>query len=53
MSETKYTIRQHQDGDEAQIIELLEIVFDRFPKIKMRCSKKGHWAWKFKDAIID
>ncbi len=50
MSETKYTIRQYQDGDEAQIIELLEIVFDRFPKIKMRCSKKDHWAWKSKDA---
>jgi predicted N-acetyltransferase YhbS len=49
MPETKYTIRLYQDGDESQIIKILENVFGRFPKIKLRCSKKDHWTWKFKD----
>jgi len=49
MPETKYTIRRYQEGDEGQIIELLEIVFGRFPKIRLRCSKRAHWKWKFKD----
>ena len=49
MPGTDYTIRQYLEGDEDQIIELLELVFGEFPKMRLNCSKKEHWKWKFKD----
>jgi hypothetical protein len=41
--------RWYQEGDEEQIIELLEDVFNGWPKFNLKCTKAEHWIWKFKD----
>lgn len=44
-----YTIRPYREGDEDQIVDLLQLVFGEFPKFRINCSKRDHWKWKFKD----
>ena len=47
MFEVEY--RWYQDSDEEQIIELLNIVFRKWPNFDLKCTKAEHWNWKFKD----
>jgi len=44
-----FTIRPYRPGDEEQIVELLEIVFEGWPHFDLGCSPLDHWIWKFKD----
>ena len=41
MPETDYTIRHYLEGDEDQIIELLELVFGEFPKNETKLLQEG------------
>ena len=43
------TVRQYRPDDETGIIELLDLVFDGWPSFDLKCTKKEHWKWKFKD----
>lgn len=40
-------IRDYEKGDEEQIIELLDLVFNDWPKFDLNCSKLDHWIWKY------
>ena len=42
-------IRTYKSGDEEQIIELLELVFQGWPHFDLNCPPIDHWIWKFKD----
>ena len=48
----KFCIRKYRKGDEHEIIELLDLVFDGWPKIDLPCSKLDHWRWKYPDRPI-
>lgn len=49
MSEKTFITRQYEEGDEDQIISLLELVFGDWPRFDLECTKKEHWTWKMKD----
>ena len=41
-----FTNRSYESGDEEKIIELLSIIFDGWPHLKLSYSKKDYWRWK-------
>lgn len=43
------TIRQYQPGDEENIVELLELVFDGWPKFDLGFTSLDYWRWKYLD----
>lgn len=47
--EKEYEVRPFQPGDEEGIVELLELVFDRWPNFDLVCSPLEHWRWKYQD----
>jgi hypothetical protein len=49
---TDVIIREYEEGDEAQIVNLLKIGFNGWPKFDLTCSKREHWNWKFLDSPI-
>jgi len=48
----KITIRKYLEGDENEIIDLLEYVFDGWPPVDLPCSKLEHWKWKYEERSI-
>lgn len=44
-----YVIRPYQQGDEEEIVELLELVFDGWPRFDLNCTPLDHWKWKYLD----
>jgi hypothetical protein len=49
MSQKTFITRPYREGDEEQIIALLEMVFGDWPRFDLECTKKEHWTWKMKD----
>ena len=49
MAELDIQIREYRNGDEAQIVELLDLVFEGWPKFDLKCSALDHWKWKYLD----
>src|SRR4030043_199486 len=45
--EKEYSVRPFQPGDEEGIVELLELVFDGWPRFGLLCSPLEHWKWKY------
>jgi hypothetical protein len=45
----EYEIRPYRLGDEEGIVQLLELVFDGWPKFDLNCSPLDHWKWKYED----
>jgi len=39
-------------GEEAKVLELLETVFDGWPKHPINCSPLEYWYWKYRDAPL-
>lgn len=46
--EKKYTVRPYEKGDEAEIVELLELVFEGWPSFDLKRSNLDYWKWKYK-----
>ncbi len=44
-----YQIREYQQGDEEQIVDLLDHVFEIWPTFNISCSKIDYWKWKYPD----
>ena len=40
-------IRRYQEGDEKQIVALLENVFQGWPHLDLKCTPEEYWRWKF------
>lgn len=45
----QYTIRPYRSGDEGEIVELLQKVFDDWPHFDLECTSLDHWRWKYQD----
>ena len=45
----EYEIRPYHHGDEDEIVQLLELVFDGWPKFDLSCTSIDHWRWKYLD----
>ena len=44
-----YSVRPYQLGDEEDIVQLLQQVFDGWPSLDLDCSSLDHWRWKYED----
>ena len=42
-------LRGYHSGDEKQIVELLQLVFNGWPKLDLNCDPIDYWRWKFLD----
>lgn len=42
-------VRPYRQGDEEEIIQLLDTVFKGWPHFDLNCSSLDHWKWKFED----
>lgn len=45
----KIEIRLYESGDETEIVPLLELGFNGWPKFDLPCSALDHWKWKYLD----
>lgn len=41
-----YSIRPYEPGEEKDIVDLLELVFNGWPYFDLDCSPLDHWRWK-------
>jgi GNAT superfamily N-acetyltransferase len=48
----KFDVRFSRPGDESEIVELLELVFDGWPHLYIECTSLDHWIWKYYDNPI-
>lgn len=48
--EEEFITRVYRIGDEKQIVNLLDTVFNGWPKFDLQCSKLDHWRWKYIDS---
>ena len=40
-------LRLYDEGDDEQIVDLLELVFEEWPGYDITCSPLEHWRWKY------
>lgn len=52
MSE-EYLVRSYQQGDEMQLVQLLELVFSGWPRFDLNCTPLDHWKWKYQENPIN
>lgn len=45
----EYEVRPYQPGDEEEIVELLELVFDVWPHFDLKCTPLEYWKWKYQE----
>jgi predicted N-acetyltransferase YhbS len=45
----EYDIRLYEEGDETQVVRLLEDVFDGWPNHDVKAGSLDHWRWKHLD----
>lgn len=45
----EYKVEKYQPGDEENIVELLQLVFNGWPHFDLPCTPLEHWKWKFVD----
>lgn len=46
---TDYVVRLYRQGDEEEIVRLLEMVFKGWPHFDLSCASIDHWRWKYQD----
>ena len=44
-----FSVRPFRKGDEEEIVQLLQRVFDGWPRFDLGCSPVEHWRWKYID----
>ena len=47
--ENLYSLKDYEPGMEKEIVELLDIGFNGWPKIDLKCSNVDFWRWKYLD----
>ena len=45
----EYFVRPYQTDDEEKIVELLQLVFEGWPRMDLPCTSLEHWKWKYLD----
>jgi len=48
-----YTVRPYRQGDEEDIVQLLQLVFNGWPHLDLKCSSLDFWRWKYQDKVLD
>lgn len=46
-------VRRYIEGDEDEVIDLLDLVFDNWPSFNLDGPNIDHWCWKFRDNYIE
>ena len=49
---SKFDIRPYRKGDEEGIVQLLQLVFNGWPHLDLRCTAMDHWKWKYESDHI-
>jgi len=44
-----FEVRPYGPGDESEIVQLLQLAFDRWPNFDLSCPSIDHWRWKYID----
>ena len=52
-SNVLYSVKDYEPGMEKEIVELLDIGFNGWPKIDLKCSNVDFWRWKYLDNPTD
>lgn len=47
--ENRYTIRQYREGEDHEIVQLLELAFNGWLDIDLDSTPSERWKWKYKD----
>jgi GNAT superfamily N-acetyltransferase len=42
-------VRPYVDGDEKELVKLLQFVFRGWPHLNLDCTDLEHWTWKYRD----
>ena len=42
-------VRPYIDGDEKELVKLLQFVFRGWPHLNLNCTDLEHWTWKYRD----
>ena len=45
----EFQVQKYLPGDETSIVELLQLVFNGWPKLDLSCTPLDHWKWKYED----
>ena len=45
----KFNASPYRPGDEEEIVQLLELVFNGWPQFDLNCTPLDHWRWKYLD----
>ena len=45
----EFEVRPYRPGDEEEVVQLLELVFNGWPHMDLPCSPLEHWLWKHTD----
>jgi hypothetical protein len=48
----KFTVRTCQPGDEKEIVDLLELVFNGWPNFDLEKTSLDYWRWKHEDSMV-
>ncbi len=48
-----YHIRKYRSGDEVKIVQVLDDVFEGWPKVDLDLGPTEYWLWKYQENIID
>jgi GNAT superfamily N-acetyltransferase len=51
--DTEYSIREYQQEDEGEIVDLLNTVFEGWPKIDLQYTRLDHWRWKYQENYLN
>jgi hypothetical protein len=43
----EYAVRPFRPGDEEEIVQLLQVGFNGWPRFDLSCSPIDHWRWKY------
>lgn len=43
----EYRVRPYQPGDEGEIVQLLDLAFEGWPRIDLNCSSLDYWKWMY------
>lgn len=51
--EKNFVVRPYRQGDEEEVIRLLDMVFKGWPHFDLTCSPLDHWRWKFEENPLE
>jgi len=44
-----FIVRPYCSGDEEKLVQLLQLVFNGWPRFDINCTSLDHWKWKYEN----